>query len=119
MSIYEYIAQRLNKLGIEAEVKPDGSLQTTVEDISTNFRKSDEWERAFIQYRKARSSNYDTKDLVYSLNNSIEIPLTRLDPDIYKELEETVFEDAKGSKVAIRRASLTYSLAHFGIPPNP
>ncbi|MDI1258995.1 hypothetical protein [Aquabacterium sp.] len=113
MSIYEHIAQRLRTLGVEAEVRQDRCLYTTVEGITTKFRGDEEWETSFIQYRRARSSNFDSKDWGHALNNSIEIPLARLDPDIYREPEETTFEDSKGNTVVISRASLPYSLAHF------
>jgi hypothetical protein len=113
MNIYQHIAQRLNGIGVDAEIKPDGCLHTNVDEIQTKFRPDEEWEAAFDQYNRARSSNYNTNDWIFSLNNSIEIPLIRLHPDTYRDPDELIFADSTGNKINIGRASLAYSIAHF------
>lgn len=113
MDIYQHIVQRLIAIGVNAEIKPDGYLYTSVDGIQTRFRPDEDWEAAFDQYSRARSSNYSTKDWVFLLNNSVEIPLARLDPDIYRDPEELVFIDPEGNRITIGRATLAYSIAHF------
>lgn len=112
MTLPNHIATRLSSIGIPTESRRDG-IYVTVDGREVKVRLDEEWQQAFDVYRRARSSSYDATDWSHSLNNSFEFPLARLDDDLYRDADEPTFEDAVGNRVAISRASMNYSLAHF------
>lgn len=112
MTLPDHICARLNKLGAAAEVKTDG-IHVTLNGVTTRIRFDPEWQNAFATLRKARSSHFDVSDWSFALNTTLEFPLAKLDSDLYRENEGPKFTDVEGNEVAISRASIAYSLAHF------
>jgi hypothetical protein len=112
MTLSKHISDRLKGLGIAAEVKGK-EVVVTVDGVITRIRLEEGAEDTYDSYRRARRSVFDVTDLAYTLNATVEIPLTRLDPDVYRDTDETTFVDEQGNSVSIHRASLQYMLAHF------
>lgn len=112
MTLATHVCARLNALGVISEVRDDG-IFASLDGEEVRIRLDADWQDAFTSFQRVRSSFYDTQDWSHSLNSSVEFPLVRLDPDLYRETEDPPFEDAKGNKVSIGRASMAYSLAHF------
>ena len=112
MTLPDHICARLNSFGAVTEVKPDG-IHVSLEGVTTRIRLDPEWETAYTSFRRARSSSFDVSDWSFALNTSVEFPLAKLDPDLYRESDGTKFSDAAGNEVVIGRASIAYSLAHF------
>lgn len=115
MTLAKHIVDRLMSLGIAAEVKGT-HVVTMVDEVTTRLRLEAKADEAFDEYRRARSSSYDVSDWSYTHNASVEVPLLRLDPDVYRDTDETVFKDERGSTVSIERASMRYMFAHFDSP---
>jgi len=113
MNILNFIEQKLKKLNVECEIKGDGHLYIEYEDVINKFQLDSEWEEAYQKITKARSSSFSKNDWSHQLNNSIEIPLVRIDQDIYRENEEIIFKDKKDNKISIARCNYEYSIAHF------
>ena len=90
-------------------------MYASVGDEEKKIRLDSDWQDAFTSYTKARSRHFDNDDWSFALNNSIEFPLVKLDPESYREIIDT-FSDAKGNTVEISKASFHYSLAHFDSP---
>lgn len=112
MPLQPHIVQRLTHLGLQAEIK-GREVVVTCDGVVTRLRVEDGAEEAFESYRRARRSVYDTTDWSYTHNASVEVPLTRLDPDVYRDTDDTVFTDNRGNTVTIHRATQHYMLAHF------
>lgn len=113
MNILNFIEQKLKKLNVECEIKGDGHLYIKYEDVINKFQLDAEWEESYQKITKARSSSFSNNDWSHQLNNSIEIPLVRIDQDIYRENEEIIFKDKRDNKISITRCSYEYSIAHF------
>jgi hypothetical protein len=112
MTMAKHIADRLTGLGAAVETKTR-ELVVTVDGVATRVRLDPEWEAPFDSYRRARSSTYDVTDWSYTHNASVEVPLTRLDPDVYRDTDDTKFTDDRGNVVTIHRASHQYMFGHF------
>lgn len=112
MTFSAHICARLKTLGATAEAKSDG-LHITLNEVTTRIRIDPEWQTAFTALQKARSSNFDISDWSFVLNTTLEFPLAKLDSDLYREPEGLKLTDVAGNEVAIGRASIAYSLAHF------
>lgn len=115
MSLAKHIVDRLIALGATAEVK-GLEVVVTVDDVTTRLRIEDGADDAFESYRRARSSAFDVDDWSYTHNATVELPLARLDPDVYRDTDDTTFTDEKGNTVTIHRASRQYMFAHFDSP---
>lgn len=111
MSLAENVCSRLTSLGIRASID-DGALTIEINSESRTIRIDAEWEDAYSSYKRARSSSFDSLDLTFTLNRTIEFPLVRLDLEGGRDPLE-YFTDSRGNSVLISRASQTYSLAHF------
>lgn len=112
MPLTNHIVNRLVGLGAVAEVKGRQVL-VTVDGIVTHLRLEEGAEEKFEAYRRARRSVFDVTDWSHTHNSTVEVPLTRLDPDVYRDSDDTKFTDEVGNTVSIHRASLEYMLAHF------
>lgn len=112
MTLCKHISDRLNTLSVAAEVKGK-EIVVTVDGVVTRLRLEEGAEETYESYRRARRSVFDANDLSYTLNATVEVPLTRLDPDVYRDTDDTTFTDEQGNSVGIHRASLEYMLAHF------
>jgi hypothetical protein len=114
MTLADHICARLSALGVPTRGDRD-SLYASTGGEEKKIRLDPDWEDAFKSYSKARSSHFDNDDWSFALNNSIEFPLAKLDPDSYRESVDA-FSDARGNTVEISKASIYYSLAHFDSP---
>lgn len=112
MTIAAHIVQRLMGLGIEAEVRGI-RIFITIEGITNNLRFDEDVQAKFETYRRLRSSVFDAADWSYVRNSTVEVPLVRLDPDVYRDTDENTFKDERDNKVTVERASFEYMLAHF------
>ncbi|MHB8116934.1 MAG: hypothetical protein ACYDC7_10015 [Acidithiobacillus ferrivorans] len=114
MTLANHVCTRLTALGVPTRVDRD-SLFASIDGEEKRIRLDPEWEDAFTSYTRARSRHFDNDDWSFALNNSIEFPLVKLDPESYRENVDA-FSDAKGNTVEVSRASIHYSLAHFDSP---
>lgn len=112
MALTAHVAQRLNALGIDAEVSGEEVI-ARCEDIANRLKLEGGAEDAFETYRRARSSLFDVADWSYTHNATIEVPLARLDQDVYRDSDDIAFTDERGNTVTIHRASPQYMFAHF------
>lgn len=116
MKFSEHICNRLEELGISTRIEL-GRADREVIYINAGgeekrIRTDPDWEEAYATYSKARSRNFDVEDHSFTLNNSIELSLIKLDLEGYRESIDT-FVDVKGNSVEISKASILFSLAHF------
>lgn len=114
MSLAENIYNRLTSLDVKA-MFDDGALVIEINGENRSIRIDAEWEDAYAAYKRAKSSSFDSSDLSFTLNRSIEFPLVRLDLEGGRDPLDT-FTDTKGNSVLISRATQSYSLAHFDSP---
>jgi hypothetical protein len=112
MSLADSIVERLLALGITAEVNAN-QVAVTVDNIVNNIRFEEGAEEKYDAFRRSRNSIFDVEDWSYTQNMSVEIPLARLDPDVYRDTEEPDFTDDRGNTVSIHRASFEYMMSHF------
>jgi hypothetical protein len=112
MSLSKHISDRLKGLGVVSEAM-EKEVVITLDGVVTRIRLEEGTDGTYDNYRRARRSVFDVTDLAYTLNATVEIPLTRLDPDVYRDTDEMTFVDEQGNSVSIHRASLYYMLAHF------
>lgn len=112
MAFLEHVASRLTPFGIDVEVKTN-EIVVTSDGMTTKLKPEREMAESFDSYRRARRSVFDTSDWSYTHNSEVEIPLVRLDTDVYRDTDEIEFSDAKGNTVCIHRASQNYMFAHF------
>ena len=115
MSLVNHLVARLNALGAEAEVKGKEVL-VTLDAVTTRLRIDEGFDESFESYKRARRSVFDAKDWSYTYNSTVEVPLARLDPDVYRDTDDTTFSDDRGNTVTIHRATQRYMLAHFDSP---
>jgi hypothetical protein len=112
MPLTNYVVDRLIELGVAAEVV-GREITVTVDNVTSRLRFEETSEEKFQNFRRARRSAFDVFDRSYALNSTIEVPLTRLDPDVFRDSDEMSFSDERGNTVCIQRASFEYALAHF------
>jgi hypothetical protein len=112
MAFTTHLAQRLVALGVEADVA-GRELIVRCEGITSRLKPEDGAEEAFEVYRRARSSQFDVSDWSYTHNATIEVPLARLDQDVYRDSDDILFTDERGNTVTVHRASQQYIFAHF------
>ncbi|MPT13162.1 hypothetical protein [Comamonas sp.] len=112
MAFAAHIAKRLTELGSKAEIS-GREIIVTCEEITNRFKLEKEIEEAFDTYRRTRSSFFDASDWSYTHNTTVEVPLTRLDQDVYRDSDEITFTDERGNTVTVHRVSKNYMFAHF------
>jgi hypothetical protein len=115
MPLADHVVARLLAVGAKAEVKGK-EVVVTLDAITTRLRIEEEFNDSFETYRRARRSVFDVSDWSYTHNATVEVPLARLDPDVYRDTDENTFSDERGNTVAIQRATQHYMLAHFDSP---
>lgn len=111
MLLIKHICTRLESFGIATRIDRE-IIWANVGGAEKRIRFDPDWEEAYTAYSKARSREFNVDDSSFTMNNSIEFPLVKLDLEGYRESSDT-FTDAKGNTVDISKASIQYSLAHF------
>jgi hypothetical protein len=112
MTLIAHITNRLVALGVSAEIRGN-RLVIDIDGITSKLRFDDDMQEKFDAYRRARKSVFDTADWSYIRNSIVEVPLARLDPDVYRDSDEINFTDRIGNSVTVQRATFEYMLAHF------
>lgn len=112
MTLINHVVQRLTSLGIEVETS-GREIVVICEGIRNRLKPEGDAEDAFATYRRARSSHFDVADWSYTHNSSVEVPLARLDPDVYRDSDDIKFTDDRGNTVEVHRVSQQYMFAHF------
>ena len=108
---YHHILQRLGTFGVTGTVD-NYQLHLEFKGVSSKFRFDEKFEQSYRGFQNSPNSHFEEKDLFFCNEFEVEVPLVRLDNDLYRE-EETRFTDETGDEVLIRRASHNYVFAFF------
>ncbi|WP_313571071.1 hypothetical protein [Comamonas terrigena] len=112
MTLAKHLAKRLTELGLETEVSGQ-ILIVKHEEIANRLKIDNELEVAFVEYQRLRRSVFDPSDFTYAYSTAVEVPLTRLHQEVFRDADEVTFTDERKNTVTICRASYNYMFAHF------
>jgi hypothetical protein len=90
----------------------ESALEVETDERPVRIRIDDGLEESYRTLMRARSRSLDGASRAFTLNNSVELVLARLDQNVFGSYQYELI-DSSGNSVIIGRASHAYSLSHF------
>lgn len=110
-ALWKHIAERLKPLGVESFLEGINPF-LKFRGNQIRVRLDDQWEEGYRTYLALNDTYFDEGDWTFTSSSVLDVPLSRLDTDFYRD-EELVFANSNGDEVCIKRASYNYIFAFF------
>lgn len=114
MSLQEHIQARLTGLGVTCAVVGD-QVHVDRQPGAVKLLFEEEWLDGFSRYQKARSIAFDQETRALTLNNSVELLLTRLSSPTLP-IDTYSLNDRDGNIVSVGTASTAFAFSYLDSP---